>query len=144
VTVRRYNPDVGYVNPEDFHEFGLTQVVEANGFLFISGIAPVRGRLADYEIVAPFDLEAQLRFELEVLDGCLSARGSTRQDVVSWNLYVTDFDALTRVGHVTREWSGDQLPASTAVEVKRLFVPEQMIELQAVAIARTAAREPMQ
>jgi enamine deaminase RidA (YjgF/YER057c/UK114 family) len=135
---QRLNPDVGYVDPADMSELGLTQVVAANGFLFMSGIAPMRGSLAELEVVAPGDMAGQLEYLLEILDRCLIACGSSREHLISWNLYATDLDALSAHGEIMKAWAGNHVPASTGVQVEKLFLEGQVLELQAVAIQSSA------
>jgi len=135
--ISRSNPGLDYIPAE---KFGYSLIVSAGDLLFVSGVAPLRGR-DDLKVVGAGDLKAQCSYILEILDQKLKAGGSSRERVVSWTVYLVDRDRPAEIGSKWREifpllqdWAGPHnMPAATAVGVASLFVPEQMIEIEAIA-----------
>jgi enamine deaminase RidA (YjgF/YER057c/UK114 family) len=89
-------------------------------------------------LVGAGDLRAQTRQTFENLRRALAAAGATFADVVKLTYYVLD---ATQVSVIREE--RDRVvnltapPASTLVEVRRLFRDDVLIEIEAVAVART-------
>ena len=72
----------------------------------------------------------------ENLQAALDAAGATWADVVKLNYYLVDVSELTAVRAIRDEYvKTDHPPASTLVEVSRLFREDVLIEIDAVAIA---------
>jgi enamine deaminase RidA (YjgF/YER057c/UK114 family) len=67
----------------------------------------------------------------ENLSQILSEAGCTPDDVVSIRTYVTDIDCWGLIEPLWRDYWGETWPASTLVEVSRLFDPRQRVELEA-------------
>jgi enamine deaminase RidA (YjgF/YER057c/UK114 family) len=89
---------------------------------------------ADGSIVGKGDIVAQTRQTLENLKLSLDAAGTTFDDVVKINSYVTDFSLFPQIAPVRAEYLKEPFPASTTVEVSALIFPELMIEIEAIAI----------
>ena len=71
----------------------------------------------------------------------LEAVGATFAHVVKWNFYVTDAGRVAQLREIRdRVLAGTAPPASTLVEVKGLFRPDLMIEIEAVAVAPRVLR----
>ena len=114
---------------------------------FSHGIAIEGGRLlmlagqdasdAKGKIVAPGDLLAQYEQVVKNLKAVVEAAGATLQDVVKLNIYVTDRNAyraqLKPLGEIYRAYFGRHYPAMALFEVKGLFNPDAMIEMEGVA-----------
>jgi enamine deaminase RidA (YjgF/YER057c/UK114 family) len=68
----------------------------------------------------------------------LRAVGSAPADIVKLTYYVTDLkaykDNLRAIGSAYREVFGHHYPATTLVEVRSLFSPDALIEIDAVAV----------
>lgn len=119
---------------------GFSQVVEAPAsgrLLFVSGLT---SRDARGEIVAVGDIAGQARQVLERMRGVLEAAGADLDDVVQIRTYVRDMEDWPTIEAVWREIWTEPWPASTCVEVSRLHDPRQLIEMDAVAVAREATR----
>ncbi len=119
-------------------QLGFSGMVGADGFLHISGVAPIHG--PDFAIVGKGDLKAQCKYVLDVLGRTLKAGGSSPEALIDIVVLLTDFNGTGEIGSKYVEiapllaaFSGEHRPASTAVGVSCLFKPEQMIELRAVA-----------
>lgn len=137
--IRRSNPHLdGYIPSEAFDQLAFSQVVSSNGLLFLGGIAPVAG--PEFVPVSPGDLHGQCAFVLDILGKSLEAGGSTPAHLLDWTVYLKDVDGSGAVGKqymeiapLLREFTGGEGPSATAVGVSGLFVPEQLIEIQAIA-----------
>jgi enamine deaminase RidA (YjgF/YER057c/UK114 family) len=114
---------------------------------FSHGIAVEGGRLlmlagqdasgADGVIRNPGDLLAQYEQVVKNLKAVVEAAGGTLQDVVKLNIYVTDRDTyraqLKPLGEIYRAYFGRHYPAMALFEVRGLFNPDAMIEMEGVA-----------
>ena len=121
------------VNREIEERFHLSAAVRSNGTLYLSGLTSIDEGM---RIVGPGDMEAQVRQIYLRLEGALAACGCSLVNVVSETAYTTDIERLARAAHVRDGFylrAGAAPPAATAVEVRRLFFPEAMVELAAVA-----------
>lgn len=85
------------------------------------------------QIVGPGDMRAQAGRVFEIIDRILSAHGATFADVVKINSYLTDFDLRPELAEVYATYLPATPPASTAVEVSKLFKPEALLEVEVVA-----------
>lgn len=130
--------NVRFINPPELAPTpGYTHVVEATGgrTIYVSGqVALDRSG----GVVGEGDLEAQARRVFENLNAALVAAGAGFGDVVKLGYYLTDISRIGEVRGVRDEYvdTGNP-PASTAVEVRRLVREEFLIEVEAVAVARS-------
>ena len=87
------------------------------------------------KLVGPGDLEAQARQVFANLDRALAAAGATFTDVIKLNYYLTDITNLPAVRAIRDEYVDTaRPPASTAVQVIALAMPDLMIEIEAWAV----------
>jgi 2-iminobutanoate/2-iminopropanoate deaminase len=97
----------------------------------------VSGQIAiDLEgnLVGPGDLRAQTRQVFENLRAILEAHGATFADAVKIGTYLTTLDDLAGMREVRSEYLTSEPPASTAVQVVALVVPDALIEIDLVAV----------
>ncbi len=123
------------INSSDYHVpiDGFSQVIVAESSartLYVSGLT---SRTADGTIVGIGDMAAQARQVLDNMSLILAASDATLNDVVQIRTYVTDISRWAEIEPVWRERWGDVWPASTLVQIERLFDRRQMIEMEAVA-----------
>jgi reactive intermediate/imine deaminase len=88
---------------------------------------------AEGNVVGPGDMGAQTRQVFENLKAILEANGATFADVVKIGTYLTTLDDLAGMREVRSEYLTAEPPASTAVQVVALVVPEALIEIDLVA-----------
>lgn len=83
------------------------------------------------------DMAAQLALSLDNVQAVLHGAGMTLQNLVRLSVYTTDVDRLFPVYGELAAILGaaGAAPATTMLEVKRLALPGQMIELEATAVA---------
>ena len=121
------------IAPGNLHRpFGYAHAVQVDKTLYISGQIPLDMELNS---VGMGDIAVQTDQAYGNLQKVLEGAGGKMTDIVMLNIYCTDleaFDKHTRA--VRKKYFGDYYPATTAVEVKRLYRPEYMIEVEAVAV----------
>jgi len=127
------------INPWSWQDaFGFSQAVEVTGGtrqLVCSGQTSVD---AAGHPLHPGDMAAQLRQAFDNLEAVLRAASLGLADVVRLNYYTTDVAAyLAASGESSRRFAntGRCPPAGTLLGVQRLFHPDILIEIEAVAIA---------
>jgi enamine deaminase RidA (YjgF/YER057c/UK114 family) len=103
------------------------------GLIFISGMVgwDENGNIPDIG-----DPAAQARRAFENLKDVLAEVGGTLDDVVMETEYVVDMVHYKEIGRIRNEYFLTNRPAATLVEVRRLFKPELLFEIQAIAVAR--------
>jgi reactive intermediate/imine deaminase len=97
----------------------------------------VSGQLAfdaDGQLVGRGDLRAQTEQVFENLTHVLEANGASFEHVVKLQTFFTTLDDLTGSREVRARYLPDEPPASTAVQVAALVVPDALIEVDLVAV----------
>jgi reactive intermediate/imine deaminase len=111
---------------------GYSHAVQAGGLLLIAGQVP----LDDAGEVVGADMESQARQAFRNLAAVLAVAGVTFDAVVKLSYFVTDIGQVAAIRAVRDEFINTaNPPASTLVEVSRLFLPGLLIEIEAVAEA---------
>jgi len=88
------------------------------------------------KLVGDGDMRVQAQQTFENLKAALEASGAKFENVVKLNYYLLDVAQLPAVREVRDKFvNAANPPASTAVEVKRLFREGFLIEVEAVAVA---------
>jgi enamine deaminase RidA (YjgF/YER057c/UK114 family) len=121
------------ISREIEERFNISAAVRSNGTLYLSGMTAINDAM---EVVGPGDMEAQIQRIYERLQAALAAADCTLASVVCEVAYTTDIGELGRAAHVRDRFyrqANAAPPAVTAVEVRRLFFPEAMVELVATA-----------
>jgi enamine deaminase RidA (YjgF/YER057c/UK114 family) len=95
-------------------------------------------------VVAPGDYEAQARQALDNLLVALAAADSGPEQILKTTIYVVASERaeLARVWNVIAEGLGAARPPSTLLGVALLGYPEQLVEIEAVALSGAAAEAP--
>jgi reactive intermediate/imine deaminase len=114
--------------------FGYSHVVDvpAGRIVYVSGQVPLdaAGRL-----VGEGDFAAQVRQVFENLTAALAAADASWHDVVKLNYFVRDIGEVAALRAIRDEYvNTEQPPASTLVEVSRLFRDDVLVEIEAVAV----------
>ncbi|MGK5682032.1 RidA family protein [Actinoplanes sp. URMC 104] len=91
------------------------------------------------QVVAPGDAGAQAERIFEIVAGLLEAHGSSLADVLFIRTFMTDLGDLPAYAAVRRRLfpaaEAGRPPASTTVEVSRLFLPGAVLEVEVTAVA---------
>jgi 2-iminobutanoate/2-iminopropanoate deaminase len=85
------------------------------------------------QIVGAQDMRAQVRKVLENIEIVLASMGGRMGDVVSLVQYATDIEQFMSTGDIRRKFFAEPFPVTTTVQVGRLYHPDLMIEIAAVA-----------
>ena len=103
-----------------------SHAVVANGFVFISGQGPVNPETG----AMPDAFADQVRQTLKNVQTILEAAGSSLDDVVKVNAYVTDLTRFAAFNDVYKEFFQDDPPARTTVATALLGI---LVEVDCVA-----------
>jgi len=129
-SIRRINP------PELGTPPGYSQIVDvsAGRIVFISGQTALD---RDGHVVGKNDFAAQAAQVFRNLDVALRASGCTAANLVKLTVFLTDMDNLASYREARNRFfatvTPQAAPAVTLVEVSKLYGPDFMIEIEAVA-----------
>jgi enamine deaminase RidA (YjgF/YER057c/UK114 family) len=71
----------------------------------------------------------------------LESVGATINDIVMLRIFVTDLEAFQKTGDVRKKYFGKYRPATTGLEISRLYFPEALIEVEATAVIGSGSSE---
>lgn len=132
-------PKISRINPPELGSPpGYSQIVEiaAGRIIFISGQTAID---ADGYVVGKNDFAAQAAQVFHNLSLALLARGCTAANLVKLTVFLTDMNNLGSYREVRNRFFASvtppAAPAVTLVEVSKLYGPEFMIEIEAIAAA---------
>ena len=117
--------------PDPYKPYLLSQATRVGDLLFVSGQA---GYDDEGRIVAG-GFRAQGERAFANLRRALEAGGSGLDKVAKVTIFVTDMANFADVVELRRKHFHAPYPADTIVEVKALYTPEAMIEIETVALA---------
>jgi reactive intermediate/imine deaminase len=128
-------PNRRFLSPDTLpRPFGYSQVVDvpAGRIVFLSGQVPLD---AAGNLVGEGDFAAQVRQVFENLTAALAAADASWKDVVKLDYFVRDVGEVAALRAIRDEYvNTEQPPASTLVEVSRLFRDDVLVEIEAVAV----------
>jgi reactive intermediate/imine deaminase len=128
-------PDRRFLSPDTLpRPFGYSHVVDAPAgrIVFVSGQVPLD---AAGNLVGEGDFAAQVRQVFENLTAALTAADASWSDVVKLDYFVRDIGEVASLRAIRDEYvNTEQPPASTLVEVSRLFRDDVLVEIEAVAV----------
>lgn len=121
-----------HTTPDNYAPFLLSQGIKFGDLLFVSGQA---GAGDDGKIVeGGFREQGEQAFAN--LERALKAGGSSLKDVLKVTIFVTDMGNFKEVVELRRKFFAEPYPADTIAEVKALYDPQVMIEIEAIAAVR--------
>jgi 2-iminobutanoate/2-iminopropanoate deaminase len=131
-------------NPPDvWQPFGAFSMMKIQG----SGqIVHLKGQVSldkTGQVVGKGDMRSQVRRTLENIQAVLASVGGEMVDVLSLTQYTTDIEQFMTVGDIRKQFFADPFPVTTTVQVARLYDPDLMIEITAMAeISLDRFRQP--
>ncbi len=119
-----------HTDPDPYRPYLLSQGIRVGDTLYISGQAGYdhEGRIVE----GGFRAQGERAFAN--LERALRAGGSSLANVAKVTIFVTDMRHFEEVVELRRTFFREPYPADSIVEVKGLYTPEAMIEIEAVAI----------
>ncbi|HEY3085286.1 MAG TPA: RidA family protein [Candidatus Dormibacteraeota bacterium] len=126
------------VNPQELAApTGFSHATVAGDTVWLGGQI---GSDASGKVVEPGDVVAQFARAIGNVAIALRAAGCEPEDTVKLTYYVTNLslyrESLSAIGAAYREVFGRHYPASTLIEVRSLFDPNALVEIDAVAVRR--------
>jgi enamine deaminase RidA (YjgF/YER057c/UK114 family) len=103
---------------------GYAQAVKVGNTLYISGT------------VAPGTMPEQLSRIYARLDQTLKHYGASFSNVVKETLHTTDIEEVKKHAAIRRQFYGNDWPAATWVEIKRLYEPGALVEIELIAVLK--------
>jgi enamine deaminase RidA (YjgF/YER057c/UK114 family) len=132
-------PSIARINPPELAAppgYSQTVDVRAGRIVFISGQTAVD---RDGNVVGKNDFAAQASQVFRNLGIALEAAGCTPASLVKLTVFLTDMDNLARYREARNRFFASvtppAAPAVTLIEVSKLYGPEFMIEIEAIAAA---------
>lgn len=115
--------------------YAYAAVAGPGSLVFTAGACPLDD---DGQVVAPGDVTAQAERVMANLVESLAAAGCTLADVAKSTVYVVAADRgdLVEVWQVVRGAFGEHDAPSTLLGVAMLGYPDQLVEVEAVAVRR--------
>ena len=116
--------------PDPYEPYLLSQGIRVGDWLFISGQAGYddSGRVVD----GGFRAQGEQAFSN--LKRAVEAGGASLKNVAKVTIFVTDMGNFSEVVALRRKYFSAPYPADTIVEIKALYTPEAMIEIEAIAV----------
>lgn len=103
----------------------MSQAVIANGFVFLAG--QVAGDTA-------CSVEEQTRQVLAEIDRLLKAAGSSKEKILTANVYLADMADFAAMNSVWDVWVHPEAKPARATVEARLATPDYKVEIQVVAL----------
>lgn len=103
-------------------EIGYVQAVKAGNTIYISGS------------VGWGKMEDALKLAYDEINKTLKSYNATFNYVVKENLYTTSLDSVIKYKDIRKIYYGNDYPAATWIEVKRLYNPNLVVEVEVVAV----------
>jgi enamine deaminase RidA (YjgF/YER057c/UK114 family) len=103
-------------------------VTRAGPHVWVAGVV---GQAQDGGI--PSDVVAQFDIAIAVMDKCLKAAGAGPEHVVKVQVFMTDITERPKINPRRIAYFGENLPASTLVEVKGLVDSRMKVEIECQA-----------
>ena len=124
------------IAPDPYAPFHLSQGHRMGDLLFISGQAAYA---EDGNLVGVGDFDAQAEQVFANLRKVLEAGGSSLQNVIKVTIFLRDMANFSKIVELRGRYFSPPYPADTIVEVSSLYSPDALIEIEAIAVADSAA-----
>ena len=107
----------------------FSQVVKKGNLVFISGQTAQKS--AGQGNLDPRDQACEI---FEYLKSAIEAAGGTMADICKVNVFLTDGSQVPALTELRPRYFDQPYPAATTVVVNRLFRPELVMEIEAIAV----------
>jgi reactive intermediate/imine deaminase len=127
------------INPKNVHwPIGYSHIAKIGDTVHVSGQLPLD---QEGKIVGKGDMTLQTEKTYENLKKCLESVGATINDIVMLRVFVTDLEEFQKTGEVRKKYFGKYRPATTGLEISRLYFDDAMIEVEATAVIGSGSSE---
>ncbi|MEJ0028829.1 MAG: Rid family hydrolase [Rhizomicrobium sp.] len=124
-----------HIFPEIEKAMGFSAAIKTGEMIYFSGMIAIG---ADMKIIGVGDMRAQVEATYATLAKALAELGLSLKNVVKETIFTTDLVAMEagRSARAAAYAAADAYPpASTMVEVRALFTPEVLVEIEIVVRA---------
>lgn len=118
------------LDPDPLKPFRISPGYVVNGIAYLSGHAAINEQ---GELVGIGDFDSQAQATFESLQRTLRAANSDLSQVIKVTIFLTDMSHFDKIVALRERWFSEPYPADTIVEVRRLALPELLIEIEAIA-----------
>lgn len=108
--------------PQAEKSIGYTQAIKIGDVLYISGTVG-EGDSMRTQLIAAYD----------DIKKTLSRYGADFSDIVKENIFTTDIEQLKKNKDIRKNYYIDGWPTASWVEVRRLYSPEFLVEIEVIA-----------
>src|SRR5581483_3926436 len=120
-------------DPDPYAPYLLSQAIRIGDLILVSGQVGIDD---EGELVSLDDFATQADQAFRNLGRVLEAAGTSLERVAKVTIFLTDMAAnFPKVVELRRKWFTPPYPADTIVEVRSLYRPEVMLEIEAIAAA---------
>ncbi len=116
--------------PDPYAPYLLSQAIKSGPFVFVSGQAGYD----DNGQIVEGGFAAQGEQAFQNLNRALTAAGTSLDKVVKVTIFVTDMGDFGAIVDLRGKYFSAPYPADSIVEIKALYTPEAMIEIEAIAL----------
>ena len=116
--------------PDPYAPYLLSQAIKSGPFVFVSGQAGYD----DNGQIVEGGFAAQGEQAFQNLKRALTAADTALDKVVKVTIFVTDMGEFSTIVDLRRKHFSAPYPADSIVEIKALYTPEAMIEIEAIAL----------
>jgi len=110
------------INKVGEDQIGYSQAVKVGNTIYISGS------------VGWGKMDNALKLAYDEIDKTLKNYDASFKNVVKENLYTTTLDSVIKYKDIRRKYYNNDFPAATWIEVKRLYDPGLVVEVEVIAI----------
>lgn len=128
--IRVMHPDVIEPEPQSW-----SNCKKVGDHVYIAGMVALIG---DKQLAGIGDTYTQARVIFGHIKNLMEAAGGCIDDVVRLVIYITDIEQRYEVWRARREYFHGHYPTCALVEVSALFVPEILVEIEAIGIIGSA------